>query len=210
MCADNRNIDILKTEYMQVSGKLQYLDDQANKYISYILAFIGALAGFLGLLIKDGTPTNYIAISLIISAGALIIGLLIIVTFHHTVQCFRLGGYIKFLEEEINKSLGHPLLMWESKFSSKYIHRDVTTFLIYFIMGIVFAGLLVGAGWLSAIYIFSVWPVVTVMIFVIGVLEIAAAGIYLRKALTVHEKTYRIFASQEQTNEEESINTESI
>ena len=79
MCVNSYNIDILKMEYTQASSKLQYLDDQANKYISYILAFIGALAGFLGLLMKDGMPTNYIAIALIISAGALIIGLLIIV-----------------------------------------------------------------------------------------------------------------------------------
>lgn len=205
MCTDSKNLDILKMEYTQVSGKLQYLDDQANKYISYILAFVGALAGFLGLLIKDGAPTNYIAISLIISAGALIVGLLIIVTFHHTVQCFRLGGYMKYLEEEINKILAYPFLRWESDFSSKYVHRDITTFLIYFIMGIVFVGLLVSAGWLSVLYIFSVWPVITVMIFLIGFLEIVAGGVYLGKALTVHERTYKIFASQEQTNRKQSM-----
>ena len=201
MCVNSYNIDILKMEYTQASSKLQYLDDQANKYISYILAFIGALAGFLGLLMKDGMPTNYIAIALIISAGALIIGLLIIVTFHHTVQCFRLGGYIKFLESEINNYSNHSLLRWESHFTSRYIHKDITTFLIYFIMGIVFLGLMVGANYLSALYISSVWPLITVMIFFIGLLEIIVGVIYLIKAFSVHEKTYIIFAIQKQTVE---------
>lgn len=209
MCADNHSIEILKIEYSQVCSKLQYLDDQANKYVSYILAFIGALAAFLGLLIKDGEVTNPVINSLIISAGTLIIGLLIIMTLHHTVQCFRLGGYIKFLEAEINRYLGHDLLKWESQVAPKYIHKDFTTFLIYFIMGIIFVALLTGAGWLCVLYILPIWPFGTVLLFAIGFLEIFTGVVYLIKALTVHERTSKIFTSQAEIAETEAINTES-
>ena len=209
MCADNHSIEILKIEYSQVCSKLQYLDDQANKYVSYILTFIGALAAILALLFKDGEATDPIASSLIISVGTLIIGLLIIMTLHHTVQCFRLGGYIKFLETEIYRYLDHDLLKWESQVAPKLIHKDITTFLIYFIMGIIFIALLAGAGWSCVLYILPAWPIGTVIIFAIGFLEIFTGVVYLIKALTVHERTSKIFTSQTEIAETEAINTES-
>jgi len=202
------SFEILKIEYTQVCSKLQYLDDQANKYVSYILAFVGVLAAFLGLLVKDGEDTDFNVISLIISAGTLITGLFLIMMLHHTVQCFRVGGYVKHLEEEINKYLGYELLKWESNIACRYVHKDISTILIYVIMGIAFFALLTVAGWLAVSVIFHVWPAITVIILVIGILELFASCIYMNKALTIHEKTSAFFLNQYESTDHDQVSSE--
>lgn len=208
MSTDDKKIDILKMEYTQACNKLLYLDDQANKYVSYILTAVAALAAFLALLIKDGSISNLIAFSLLISAGTLIIGLLIIMTLHHTVQCFRLGGYIEFLETEINSEVGCGLLKWESVVAPKYIHKHITTSLIYSIMGLVFLMLLFGAAYVSTLYIFPRWPIITVITFAVIILEIVAGIDYICKARFVHEKIYALLKQQGGAVEENGAKTE--
>lgn len=194
-------MEVLKMEYTQVCNKLLYLDDQANKYVSYMLTTIAALAAFLQFLVKDSGISDYINFSLLISAGTLIMGLLIIMTMHHTVQCFRLGGYIRFLEDEINREIDCELLQWENIIASKYIHKDITTAFIYIIMGFVFFVLLIGAGYVSVRYILPKWPFIAYMIFCIILLEIVAAVIYLAKALSEHEKMFAVVSHESDVKE---------
>lgn len=190
MNVDTKSIEILKMEYTQACSKLVYLDDQANKYVSYMLTAAAALAAFLALLIHDDGISNYMTFSIIISSGTLLIGLLIIMTLHHTVQCFRLGGYIQFLEEQINQAVTSPLLNWESEIAPKYIHKDITTSFIYAIMGLIFLVLLMGAGFAAVTYILPQWPGVSLLILTLIVLELITGLIYLAKIGTVHEKIY--------------------
>ena len=196
MNVDTVSIEILKMEYTQTYSKLIYLDDQANKYVNYILTTVAALAAFLALLIKDGNITDYITFSMLISAGTLIIGLLIIMTLHHTVQCFRLGGYIKYLEDQINKLANSKLLNWESEVAQKYVHKDITTFFIYSIMGLVFFILLISAAYVAIVYIFSQWPVISILILCLIILEIVTGFVYVNKIGTVHDKIYTLVTQQ--------------
>ena len=201
MNSRSNKMEVLKMEYTQVCNKLLYLDDQANKYVSYMLTTIAALAAFLQFLIKDSGISDYINFSLLISAGTLIMGLLIIMTMHHTVQCFRLGGYIRFLEDEINREIDCELLQWENKIASKYIHKDFATAFIYIIMGFVFFVLLIGAGYVSVRYIFPQWPFIAYMIFCIILLEIVAAVIYLAKALIEHDRIFNEVSKEPEDKE---------
>lgn len=203
-------IDILMTEYTQACNRVVYLDDQANRYINYILVFVGALAAVLGLLFNDGQSSDSLVLSLIISIGTLIIGLLIIMALYYTMQCFRLGGYIKHLELEVNFRLGFSLLNWESKVAPKYIHKDITAILIYIVMGIVFAALLTGAVWVSVVFVLPVWPILAIIIFVVGAFEMITGVVYLIKAFTVHEKIHSIFSDGTSNEDEPPINSVSV
>ena len=202
MTRHDQRIEILKIEYTQTSTKLIYLDDQANKYVGYILTAIGALATFLALFISSGDDfKEYKTISAaLFLVATLIVGLLIIVTLHYNVRCIRLGGYIKYLEDELNAIAGQRLLRWESDIAPKYIHKDITSIFIYSIIVAMFFTLVAATLYISIKFVYNVCPVIVFFALFIILLEIAAGVIYLRKSFLEHERIYKLIQKRKHIN----------
>lgn len=192
-------MDILKMEYVQTTEKLHYLEDQANKYVSYVLTATGVFATLLTLLVDKGRVSNKLTFSLLLAAGVAIVGILMIMALHYSVQSFRLGGYVKYIESKINLQTNVNLLRWETTIAEKTVHKNIASYFIYIIMAVVFFLLLGVAGYAAVRFI---WPQSwLVACFVIGVilLEVAACIIYLCQAATVHNKIYKRLNSQDST-----------
>ena len=198
---ESADLDILKMEYDQACNQRKYLDDQANKYVSYIVGFLGAIGAFLGLLMKDGQVVDSSAIALIIIAGTLITGILTIMMLHHTVQCYRMGGYIKYLEEEINKKLSFEILKWETVVAEKYVHKDSASLLVYSMVGVFFAVLLFVAGILSVEHLARIAPVIFGVVLAMILLEIATVFVYIIKLATAHKTIYKMVARSAESTE---------
>ena len=120
----------MKVEYSQSYSKLLYLENLSNDYIKVIIASIAAIAAFAAVIMKDGKIANPTLFVSILSLGTIISGLFLIMTLYNTIQCYRVGGYIRFLEEKINEIVDEKLLIWESKFAHQNIHRSATSIMI--------------------------------------------------------------------------------
>lgn len=190
-------IDVLKMEYVQTTGKLHYQEDQANKYVSHVLTATGVFATLLTLLVDEGHVSNNLTFSLLLIAGVTIVGILMIMALHYTVQSFRLGGYVKYLETRINLQANCNLLQWEITIAKKSIHKNVGSYSIYGILCTMFLLLLAIAGYVAVEFI---WPHLRfVTCFAIGIilLEGAACIVYLCQVTTVHRKIYGILSVQD-------------
>ena len=191
---DNASVlDVLKMEYTQIYSKLLYAEEQSNKYISYIFAFLAAVATFLGVFHKETLNMASTSFVILVSTGMLTVGALLIMVLYYTLQCYRIGGYIKHLESEINRLLGQEVLSWESKIAPKYIHKSSTAIFIFALVGIVFAVSLVRTVCL-VLTIFVSSPLTCIFIILVAVLELVMSVVFLYKLLHAHEDTYNVFS----------------
>ena len=193
MNGDASLLDVLKMEYTQTYSKLLYAEDQSNKYISYIFAFLAAVATLLGVFHVETMNMASVSFVILVSTGMLTVGVLLIMVLYYTLQCYRIGGYIKHLESEINGLLGQEVLSWESKIAPKYIHKSPTAILIFVLVGIVFSFSLIRTVGLS-LTIFVSSSLTSIFIILVAVLELVTSIVFLYKLLHAHEDTYNVFS----------------
>ena len=202
MNSDTFLLDVLKMEYTQTYSKLLYAEDQSNKYISYIFAFLAAVATLLGVFHEEATNMmDSVIFTTLVSIGVLTVGILLIMALYYTLQCYRVGGYIKHLESEINRLVGTEVLSWETKIAPNYIHKSPTAILIFALVGIAFAFLLIYAICLS-LTICSSSFLTGIFIILVAVLELATGIVFLYKLLHVHKDTYSIFSTCQKNQDE--------
>ena len=192
-------IDVLKTEYVQTLGKVKRAEDQANMYVNYILIFSGALAAFLALQKNADNVVDKVVTASIVAVGCIVIGLLIIMMAHYAVQSYRIGGYLKYLEEKINIQLEHTVLKWETCISSKYIHKAVPSIFLYVIVAIVIIVLMSLSVWVTIAYIWQSNPVGCVIILLTVLLEFITLFIYAVLACISHRRFYNLFSMSKES-----------
>lgn len=191
MC-DNRKgekLEILKLEYEQAYQRLLYLDGQANTCIGYIFAAIAGFGALYAFFIGSKELDSFTY--LLIAIGAIVVNLLIIFALHHTVQCFRVGGYIKYLEETINEYIEDDILKWETLIAKPEIHHSIPTILLVSIIAMLFIILTVGGGYIAIMYVKTQAGVgLCIGIICTLALEVLSIVIYVYRSLDVHEKIY--------------------
>ncbi len=186
---DSALLDILKQEYSQSIQRSIYLDGQANKYTGYIFAAFAAFSALYAFFSSvDGLSP--IVLNSMLAFGAITTSFLLIMALHQDIQCLRVGGYIKYLEECINSVLGSKVIFWESAIAPTQIHKGKTTKLLLLTLGVLFLAFLCAIIWFVIKYLFAASILVSIAIILILILETIVAVEYLLDLFHAHELIY--------------------
>ena len=192
---EENRLQVLMMEYDKCYDKVLYIDGQGNKAIENFFIALGVLIAFCGytFTVWMGHGFSRVLAFFFVDIGIFILNFLLIYAFHIMVLCVRAGGYMKYLEEQINLSLSENILCWENKIAQRLVHKGRTSLVIFLLVGLMFVLTSAGALYtcVTEVLITRFWYL-GVIILVMFLSEFVGAFIIKTEASKAHVLSYNI------------------
>lgn len=194
---DDKYFDILKEEYILSVHKIEFIEGVTNSYVNYCISSVAALGTILAFFVgKDGLSDRF-TFSVIFSIGVLVIGLLSLVLFHYLIQCYSVGGYIKYLEFQFYALFDVDFIKWESIYAPRNVHKSNTSRFLYALVLTLFAALQLVSIYVCIKYIVESNFLVGIVLMIVSILELITACIFTCKCFNIHQRTFDTFINND-------------
>lgn len=167
-------------EYQLTYNKVLELEKLAHSFINILIAIL-AITVSIGIALA-GNSSNVISILLVIVP--LVIDFLCIIVLHYIIRCFRLGGYLRFLEEKVNDFCESQISQWESREAEKEQYNIMLIALFLIIYLVLF--------FIPLFYVLSFQTIYIVSIFII---KFTIAFVLLWGCFRLKNAHYKVYIS---------------
>lgn len=176
-----QKLELLKTEHARISGEIRAIEAMGEKSLGFGISIIGVGLAY-------GVEKSIGSLFILIPIA--FIGLLLFIMINY-YNLFLLGGYIRFVEEEINRIIGSDVLLWEKIRDQKRLNPvNISLWLVLILM---FAGIIM----FCLNEIARVYPLAWCIVYgvVIGLL-LTAVVVSFYSLSTAYTEGYRIAQSR--------------
>lgn len=182
-------------EYEKCFDKVLYIDGQGNKAVENFFIAIGVFIAFCGFVFSNWSaigPYRVLAYFLL-DIGMYILNFLLIYALHLMVLCVREGGYVKYLEEKINKLIKDKVLCWESSIAQKLVHKGNTSLFVFILVGMLFFLVSIGAVYICfAKILFTRYWYLGIIVLILFLAEIIGTIVMFIELKKAHYVSYSI------------------
>ena len=183
MAAKNRDTytEILLLEYKATYEKICSTEKITINFITIIIALLSIIATIFSLTEEALSYQSMIGVVFLFLLNAMIL-----FAAEYTVKTYSLGGYLKYIEEQINKRCKTDLLRWETYFAEKE-QKSVAGIIFMIFITLIFLGICFVQVYLCYKVHNNLYLIIISII--VGV-EILLCAVLFYQLLTTHQKTY--------------------
>ncbi len=201
-------IDSMLMEYSKTHDKVCSLEKIAISFTTVVVAILGIIGTILFTSEIEFDPNESFHYLIAISFPLFVNSMLLLAA-EYTVRTFSLGGYLKYIEEKINRKIGITVLGWETHFAHKE-QTSLAAMIILFLFIIVFL-LFCGVPFYlrySPKYVLlnsiNVINTISFVACVLALIEILASVLLFYQFLTAHKQVYQKCVAFEKSGEADS------